>query len=149
MSQFHVNVTWQRQTPDFKIETYSREMSIRFNGGLQIASSAPAEFGGDAQLPNPEELLTASLSSCLMLTVLAISARGGFTVDKYEDKPEATLEKNANGKMAVTQIVLRPKVTYSGNVPDPTKLAEILSKAHANCMISNSVSCKVIIQPAT
>lgn len=149
MSQYKVNVNWQRQTPDFKPETYSREHSIRYNGGLQITSSAPSEFGGDAKLPNPEELLASAVGSCFMLTVLAISARGGFTLDRYEDQPEATLEKNANGKMAVTQIVLRPKTTYSGVRPDAAKLSEIYSKAHANCMIANSVSAKVVVQPAT
>ena len=148
MSEFKVNIEWTRETPDFKVETYSRQHRIQFNGGVAIQSSAPAEFAGDAKLPNPEELLASALGSCFMLTVLAVSARGGFTVDKYEDHPVALLEKNANGKMAVTQVTLRPKVTYSGTSPDPAKLSEIFSKAHANCMIANSVSAKVVVQPA-
>ncbi len=146
MSDFNVTVQWQRTSSDFKYETYNRQHTVRFNGGLQIANSSAPEFAGDASLPNPEELLASAIGSCFMLTFLAVSSKGGFTLDAYEDKPVATLEKNEKGKMAVTKVVLRPRPTFSGTKPDAAKLQEMYSKSHANCMISNSVSCQVSIE---
>ena len=45
----------------------------------------------------------ASLSSCHMLTFLYFAAKKGFVVDRYEDKAEGVMTKNAKGKQFVDQ----------------------------------------------
>ncbi|MGE0713196.1 MAG: OsmC family protein [Planctomycetota bacterium] len=147
MSEHRVSLSWRRETPDFAYETYDRTHRVRFDGGQELGSSAAPDYQGDAALANPEELLAASLSSCHMLTFLAVAAKSRLTVDAYEDEAVATLEQNAEGKMAVTRVVLRPRVRWGGEAPRPERLATLHEKAHKNCMIANSVRCEVTVEP--
>ena len=55
-----------------------------------------------------------ALSSCHMLSFLAIAARKRLTVDSYEDEAVGHMEKNAEGKLAITRCELRPRVVFSG-----------------------------------
>lgn len=147
MSEHKATITWKRNTPDYKYETYERSHTVQFEGGSTLNVSAAKEYLGKAEHANPEELLAAALSSCHMLTFLAVAARSHLTLDSYEDTPVATLDKNAAGKLAVTKVVLRPKAVFSDEVPNADKIAQLHKKAHANCFIANSVSCKVAVEP--
>lgn len=147
MGQYKATVTWVRETPDFKMETYDRTHTIKYPGGITVKASSAPEYAGKPQFVNPEEALAGALSSCHMLTFLAVAAKSGFTVDRYEDEAVATLDKNANGKLAVTRILLHPKVAFSGTAPDPSKLQALHEKAHANCFIANSLKCEMAIEP--
>lgn len=144
MTKHNIDLAWQRKTPDFKYETYDRTHSITFEGGAKIqASSAPA-YLGNADLANPEELLVAAVSSCFMLTFLAIAAKGGFIVDQYQDHATGLLDKNPEGKLAITQIELKPKIDFSGDKkPDAGTLQQMLQKSHAYCFITNSIKAEV------
>ena len=44
-----------------------------------------------------------------MLAFLAIACKQKFVLDSYEDEPVGHLEKNADGKLAITRVELRPK----------------------------------------
>ena len=48
------------------------------------ASAAPA-YLGNPKLVDPEEAFVASLSSCHMLTFLAIACKKRFVLDEYSD----------------------------------------------------------------
>ena len=50
-----------------------------------------------------------------MLTFLAIACKQKFVLDLYEDAAVGHMEKNADGKMAITRLELRPKITWSGD----------------------------------
>jgi organic hydroperoxide reductase OsmC/OhrA len=145
MSEHRIQTTWKKETSDFKYETYNRSHSLKFEGGQSLKGSSAPDFVGDAALANPEELFAAALSSCHMLTFLAIACKASFVVASYTDNAVATLEKNAEGKMAVTKVALNPKIEFQGSAPDAAKLAELHEKAHKYCMIANSVSAKVSI----
>ena len=150
MSEHKALISWKRNTTDFAYETYDRTHSVAFEGGQKVSGSYAPAYAGKAEYANPEEMLAAAASSCHMLTFLAVSCKSGFTVDSYEDNATALLEKNEKGKMAVTKIVLRPRVTFApGKVPDAQKLQELHSKSHANCMIANSLLSQTIIEPLT
>ena len=96
---------------------------------------------------DPEEAFVASLSSCHMLFCLSIGARRGFTVDHYVDDASGTLEKNADGQLAITKVILRPNASYSGEkVPTRAQLEKIHHRAHAMCFIANSVRSEVITE---
>ena len=75
MSEHRISLAWKRQTPDFAYDTYDRTHTVMFEGGQTIQASAAAAYLGKADYANPEELLAASLSSCHMLTFLAIAAK--------------------------------------------------------------------------
>lgn len=138
------NINWQRNNTPFTVKEYDRTHSIQFGSGSTLKGSSAPEYAGNAQLVNPEELFTAAVSSCLMLTFLHIAAMKGFTVDDYQATATSTLAKNAEGKMAITALTIVPKVRFAeGKAPDANALSDMFNKAHANCFISNSVKTTV------
>lgn len=147
MSEHNIHLTWQRTSDDFNIKTYNRTHIVKFSGGSQIEVTAAPAYLGDPTITNPEELLVAALSSCHMLTFLAIAANKGLVIDQYSDEAFGTLGKTPEGRMALTQVTLRPKITFSGaNQPDADTLHAIHEKAHVNCFIANSVNCEVKVE---
>lgn len=148
MSLHHASVAWKRTTPDFAYDTYGRDHVVTFAGGARLEASAAPEYRGDQAKPNPEEQLVAALSSCHMLTFLAICARKALVVDAYADEAEGVLEKNAEGRLAVTRVALRPRVTFAADVAvDAEKLAELHAAAHRGCFIASSVKTQVTVEP--
>src|SRR3546814_5282921 len=52
---------------------------------LPISGSSDPAFHGDPDLHNPEDMLVLALSSCHMLSYLALAALEGLEVVAYED----------------------------------------------------------------
>jgi organic hydroperoxide reductase OsmC/OhrA len=146
MSEHHATIVWQRRSADFTYMTYNREHDWRFKGGVVVEASAAPQYRGSPNCPDPEDAFVASLSSCHMLTFLAVAAVGGFVVESYEDEPVGHLEKNAAGKMAITRVELRPKIVFGGaRQPTPADLERLHDKAHKECFIANSVTTEVTV----
>ncbi|TBR21832.1 OsmC family peroxiredoxin, partial [bacterium] len=103
MSEHRVTVSWKRASEGFKYEEYNREHAWAFDAGIQVRASAAPDFRGKPDCVDPEEALIAALSSCHMLTFLAIASRKRLVVDSYEDAAVGILEKNAAGRLAVTR----------------------------------------------
>jgi len=149
MSQHAAGVRWRRTSADFSYETYNRAHDMVFKAGEIIlpASSAPA-FRGEADRVDPEEAYVASLSSCHMLTFLAICARRRLTVDGYEDEASGMLEKGADGKLWITRVILRPLVRFSPEIAvDSESIHDIHHSSHAECFIASSVKTHVTVEP--
>src|SRR5262245_24399639 len=107
MSQYTAQIVWKRQPSEaYTDNKYSRAHMWRFDGGAEIpASAAPSVVKPPMSDPagvDPEEALVASLSSCHMLTFLYVAARKGFVIDEYTDDAVGVLEKNAEGRLAMT-----------------------------------------------
>src|SRR5438874_12749945 len=92
------------------------------------ASAAPA-YLGNPKLVDPEEAFVASLSSCQMLTLLAIAAKKKFVLDEYVDEATGYKEKNADGKLAITHVTLRPRLKFAGDRQPRTKEHEEMNNA--------------------
>lgn len=147
MSNFALTVLWQRNREDFDYKTYNRTYTVKFNGGIQIQASNPKEYFGTAELPNPEELLISAVSSCYMQTFLAFACKEGYIVDSYIDDATGITDKNEQGKICVTEIMLHPKIKISGPKPfDEFAKNEICTKALENCFISNSVKSHIFVE---
>ena len=114
MSEHRVHLSWQRGGRDFRYESYPRDHVWRFEGGVEVPASAAPAFLGSAERVDPEAAFVAALSSCHMLSFLAIASRKRLVVDSYEDDATGFLEKNQAGKLAVTRVVLRPRVAFAG-----------------------------------
>jgi len=149
MSSTHVaNVAWKRRSEDFRFDSYSRDHLWRLGSGTTILASATPEFRGNPALVNPEEAFVAAVSSCHMLTFLSIAARKGLVVDSYEDHAVGYLDKNEQGRIAITRITLQPRVAFGGErIPDPEELARLHEQAHAGCFVANSIRATVEIEP--
>src|SRR5512137_2954908 len=115
MSEHKATVKWARDGADFGYKTYSRNHVWLFKNGVELHASAAPAYLGDPKRVDPESAFVAALSSCHMLTFLALASNKGFVVDSYEDNAVGFLEKNANGKLAVTRVELHPKIDFSGD----------------------------------
>jgi organic hydroperoxide reductase OsmC/OhrA len=100
---------------------------------------------GDPALVDPEEAFVASISSCHMLTFLALAARDGFVVDDYRDEAVGLMERNEHKRIAITKVTLRPEITWGGPPPDEAQLAKLHENAHKHCFIANSVSTEITV----
>jgi organic hydroperoxide reductase OsmC/OhrA len=97
---------------------------------------------------DPEEAFVASLSSCHMLTFLAIAARKRYLVDRYHDDAVGVLAKDSAGHLAMTKVTLRPQVDFGGeNAPGPEELQQLHAQAHHTCFIASSVKTNVVVEP--
>ena len=146
------NVIWERGGEAFVDNRYSRRHVIRFDGGAQVAgSSSPHVMKpplSDPSAVDPEEMFVASLSSCHMLWFLSLAAKKRWRVDRYEDQAEGVMEKNADGKVAITRVTLRPAVEFSGDkVPSREEIAHLHHEAHEECFIASSVKTEVRCEP--
>lgn len=146
MPVYHVNLSWERTTPDFLYDSYSRSHELRTGSGVVMPASSAPEFLGAADRVNPEEGLIGALSSCHMLTFLAVAARKKWVVDQYTDEAVGTLAKNADGRLAITRITLRPRVVFSGSGPSPDELNKLHEAAHRGCFIAASIRSEVVIE---
>lgn len=157
MSHHPATIEWQRDataTPpaDFLAQRYSRQHTLRFDGGASVAASAsPSNVPlpwSDGAAVDPEELYVAALSSCHMLWFLSLAAAAGWCVDRYTDEASGTLARNAEGAMAMTAVVLRPAVVFNGQrSPDAAQLSALHEQAHRRCFIANSVKSELRIKP--
>jgi organic hydroperoxide reductase OsmC/OhrA len=147
MSEHKATVEWKRGTEKFSYESYNRDHVVMFDGGVRVPASAAPAYRGNPGHVDPESGLVAALSSCHMLTFLAIAAKKQFVVDGYRDQAVGFLEKNAKGKLAVTRVILHPKITFAGTTPPtPEQIAALHERAHAECFIANSVTTEVTVE---
>lgn len=148
MSQHEARLSWTRGQAAFTYETYVRDHRLELGSGSALDVSAAEEFKGNPRLTNPEELLVGALSSCHMLTFLAVAAKKGLAVERYEDHAVGVLERPEGAPMHVTRVTLRPKVTFSGEAPDAATLEKLHAQAHRGCFIANSVKTEVTVERA-
>jgi organic hydroperoxide reductase OsmC/OhrA len=151
MKQFEAQLAWQRAGQAFLDQRYSRAHEWRFDGGLAVpASSSPLSVPvpmSDPAAVDPEEALVAAASSCHMLFFLSLAAQGGFVVDSYRDHALGTLAAGADGRIAMTQVRLRPMIEFSGGrQPTAAELAALHHAAHDKCYIANSLRCDVVVE---
>jgi len=150
MSEYRATVEWQLQG-EFKYAAYSRAHAIDFSHGVQLAGNA-APWNIPKTVPwtagaDPEQQFVASLSTCHMLWFLHLAHDAKFVVERYRDEASGVLAKNAEGRQAMTQVTLRPVVTFSGAKPTPEEYAQLHHKTHERCFIANSVKSEIILEP--
>jgi organic hydroperoxide reductase OsmC/OhrA len=147
--EHHATIAWRRSSNSFTYETYNRAHEWRIREHSIAASAAP-DFRGDPDRVNPEEAFVAALSSCHMLTFLALAAKKKFTPDSYTDDAVGYLEKNSAGRMAITRVILRPRIVWAPGVTVTEQdLTTLHHHAHEGCFIANSVTTDVRVEPAS
>jgi len=147
MSEHTVTVEWKRETPDFTYQSYNRDHDWTFDGGITVRASAAPAYLGSESCVDPEEAFVASLSSCHMLTFLAIAAKKRFVVDGYRDHAVGVLDKDPSSRLAIVRVTLHPEVTFSGEkTPTLEELHLLHDQAHHGCFIANSVKTEIIVE---
>jgi organic hydroperoxide reductase OsmC/OhrA len=149
--EYTATVAWRRTgDEDFAKGRYSRGHVWRFDGGVEMPASAspsvvPAPWSREDAV-DPEEAFIAALSSCHMLFFLDFARRADILVESYEDAAIGTLERIAPGRMAMTRVVLRPRIAFAGDAPDQATLDDLHHKAHEACFIANSAKTEISIE---
>jgi organic hydroperoxide reductase OsmC/OhrA len=144
VSEHKVKLDWQRSSEDFSLKNYNRSHQWDFGFGRTLPASAAVEYQGDEDHVDPEQAFTAALASCHMLTFLAVASQKGYVIDAYKDEACGVLAKNAAGKMAITEVLMYPKIQFSGaNVPSIDEVNKLHALAHQYCFLANSVTAEV------
>ena len=144
MGEHHIALSWDKGDAPFTYDAYPRNHTIAFKDGAEkVTASASPAYKGDAGKADPEDMLVAALSSCHMLSFLAIAAKKRLTVHSYRDDAVGFLE-NDGGKLWMTRVILRPKVAID---TDAETLAQIHHMAHEACFIASSVKTDVSVEP--
>lgn len=144
MSEYFATVSWRRNGQNFLDGKYSRGHVWKFDGGAEIPASpsphvVPAPMSIEEYV-DPEEAFVASLSSCHMLFFLHIASKAKLVVEEYVDEAVGIMDKNAEGRMAMTKITLRPRIVFSEDTqPSREQLEKLHHQAHELCFIANSV----------
>ena len=150
MSEHKITLTWKRGDTPFEYQKYSRDHTWKFEGGHEMPASAAPAYLGNPKFADPEEAFVASLSSCQMLTFLAIAAKKKFVLDEYVDEAVGHMEKNAEGRLAITHVTLKPRLKFSGDKqPTAEEIEEMNHTAHEQCFIANSVKTEITIEAQT
>jgi organic hydroperoxide reductase OsmC/OhrA len=152
MSTHLATTHWQRREGEaFTDNRYARRHEWHFDGGAVVAgSSAPTSVPlpwSDPTAVDPEEAFVAALSSCHLLWFLHLAGQAGWVVDHYRDEASGTMARNARGKIAFTQVTLRPTVRFAGAAPTAEEHEALHHRAHEECFIANSVACAVHCHP--
>jgi len=152
MSEYYAEVKWFRSPNESYIDNkYSRGHIWEFDGGetVQASSSShvvPLPYSVEANV-DPEEAFVAALSSCHMLTFLAIAAKQKYVIDSYIDNAVGIMEQNSYKKMSITKVTLRPKIVFSGaKNPSLEQLEKMHHLSHEQCFIANSVRTEVVTE---
>ena len=131
---YHTAIKWTEQ----------RKGVIACAGKPDIQVATPPEFKGHEGIWSPEDLFVAAANVCVMTTFLAVAERAGLVFTSYESAAEGRLEL-VDGKFQFTAITLKPTITLSVKA-DAAKAKELIEKAEANCLISNSMKANVSLE---
>ena len=152
MSEYIATISWSRSADEAYIDNkYSRCHEWHFDGGVTVPASAsthivPLPYSIEENV-DPEEAFVASLSSCHMLFFLSIAAKNKYIVDEYVDDAIGLMGQDTNGKVWMSKVALKPRITFSGNKkPSLIKLTKMHNQAHEQCFIANSVKTDVITE---
>ncbi len=110
----------RRQAPN----AFRQEIAAR---GHRLLADEPRELGGDDQGPTPQELLAASLASCIAVTLEMYARRKGWTLDSVE--VQARYARSRPGEPTHFEIVL----TLPDNLSDEQR--ERLRVIAAKCPV--------------
>jgi organic hydroperoxide reductase OsmC/OhrA len=154
MSHHTAHVSWQRQPQEaFTDNRYSRRHRLRFDGGADWLGAASPDVVRvpltDPAGVDPEEAFVASLSACHMLWFLNLAAEDGWCIERYDDEAVGTMARNAEGRLAITTVTLRPRVAFAGErLPSEAQAQALHHRAHEACFIAASVRTELRCEPA-
>ncbi len=137
----------------YKTFTYKTRVSwegkrsgvLRSEGKPDIRIASPPEFKGEAGVWSAEDLFVASVESCHLMTFLALASKRQLPLISYESHANGVLEF-IDGDYRFTRIVLFPTIVVAKTAKEEEVYA-VLRDAHAHCLVANSVSSIIELNP--
>ncbi len=114
-------------------------------GKDDLIITPPPEFKGPEDSWSPEDLFSATLTSCYILTFKALARFKKMDWVNLEVTVDAHLEKTNSGHQ-FTKATISPKLTVccKSNIDPYLKL---LKQAEENCLISKSIKTELTLKP--
>ena len=103
MSEHRVLVKWERASPDFGYESYNRDHTWAFDGGVTVKASAAPAYRGNPDCVDPEERCGRTFE-LPHADLLRLASRKKVIVDAYDDDATGYMTKNAQGKLAIMRL---------------------------------------------
>lgn len=125
---------------------YARTWDIATPGKPVVHCSNDPLLGGDPALPNPEDLMLATVSACHMLWYLHLACNAGIVIHSYADDPVAIGETASNGAGRFLGATLRPRIEVEPGA-DLDKAAALHRDVHQFCFIARSINFPVAYEP--
>ena len=147
MSEHKVTLTWKRGDAPFEYQKYPRDHTWKFDGGHEMTATAAPAYLGNPKNVDPEEAFVASLSSCHMLTFLAIACKKKFVLDEYTDDAVGHMEKNEKASWRSRAWSCIPRSSFPATSSRPRRSStRCITSRTTECFIANSVKTEVTVE---
>jgi organic hydroperoxide reductase OsmC/OhrA len=133
MHNFQTRTVWQQ----------GRECRVSKGDNLDLAVATPPEFGGPQGMWSPEELLVASVESCLLSTFLYFTDRFKIALESYSSTATGRMEKTAEGFRFTGVDVSIAVVVPDGDTARKASSLRLNEKLEKYCPVSTSLNCPV------
>jgi|SRR5690554_2519895 len=111
-----------------------------------IQCATPPEFpNGVPGIWSPEHLYAAAINSCYMATFLAIAENFQLKFKNFDCKTVCKL-KMADGKLQITEAVIKPNLVLEDPLSDQKKAERVLEKSKSACLITNSIKTQITLK---
>jgi organic hydroperoxide reductase OsmC/OhrA len=141
---YNVNINWTKDRKGMMCSPELIKNETNETNCIEVAT--PPQFSsGMPNIWSPEHLFTAAVSSCLMTTFLAIAEYSKFDFISFKCSSKGVLDK-VDGKFIMTEVQMFPVIEIS-NRSQTERAIRILEKSEKACLISNSITSKVTMDP--
>ena len=142
-----IEIIWDLGDQELSPGKYLTDHKVILNENLTIDGGSSPDYGGSVSNINPEQKLAAAVSSCFMMTFLALAAKMKWPVKNYKDKAISYLGKNNEGRMYVNKIELNPQIIFDNDFTiSDDEMHKMKERSHKYCFIANSLSNDVEIK---
>lgn len=142
-----IEIIWELGDQELSPGNYLTDHKVILNENLTIDGGSSPDYGGSVSNINPEQKLAAAVSSCFMMTFLALAAKMKWPVKNYKDKAISYLGKNNEGRMYVNKIELNPQIIFDNDFTiSDDEMHKMKERSHKYCFIANSLSKDVEIK---
>ena len=142
-----IEIIWDLGDQELSPGKYLTDHKVILNENITIDGGSSPDYGGSVSNINPEQKLAAAVSSCFMMTFLALAAKMKWPVKNYKDKAISYLGKNNEGRMYVNKIELNPQIIFDNDFTiSDDEMHKMKERSHKYCFIANSLSKDVEIK---
>lgn len=107
-----------------------------------VPVGTPPEFGGPKEgYWTPEDMVAASVGSCIMTSALFFIDRAGIELQSYESSADAVMEKTQDG-LAITKVTVEATVALKDSSQEDG-LRKAIDQAEKSCPVSALLKCPV------
>ncbi|MCK4546494.1 MAG: OsmC family protein [Candidatus Eisenbacteria sp.] len=133
--QYRVNVKWAED----------KRGRLESEGKPDVDVATPPEFNGHEGIWSPEDMLVASVNSCIMMTFLAIAEKREVRFLSYESQAEGTVEM-VDGKLMFSSITVRARLSVESDGMK-AKALRAMDGAEKRCLVSQSLRSRISLEP--